>query len=113
MPALKRITYAEMKVLILILSVVSISLANAASTACTDFNTQTRIARDAVKSLIALAAVPKVINYFGGATTVNGVTVVNVQAHYEESKDWYKVTVRNSDCRVTDVTLLQENLPLE
>ncbi|MGZ3797519.1 MAG: hypothetical protein ACXVB1_14205 [Pseudobdellovibrionaceae bacterium] len=86
---------------------------NAASI-CSNFNTQTRIAREAVKSLIALSDVPTVVNYYGGVeSTQNSITVVNVQPHYQNYKDWYKVTVRNSDCRVTNVSLFQEKLPIE
>lgn len=85
-----------------------------ATTACTDYNTQTRIAREAVKSMIALADVPNVVNYYGGVDSFDGgFTVVNVQPHFQFSKDWYKVSVRDSDCRVTNVTLFAEHLPIE
>lgn len=82
-----------------------------ASTACYDMNTETHVAREAVKSLIAIAAVPKVVDYFGGVQNEeNGHTVVNVQPRFEFTKDWYKVTIRNSDCRVTNIILFAEGL---
>lgn len=86
----------------------------AANSACTDFNTQTRIAREAVKSLIALADVPPVEVYYGGAeSNDSGYMTVNVQPHFKLTKDWYKVIIRNSDCRVVNVSLFLENLQLE
>jgi hypothetical protein len=89
-----------------------ISSSSFASTACSDLYTQTHIARDAVKSLIALADVPNVETYYGGTQGEdNGQTIVNIQPCFQYTKDWYKVTIRNSDCRVTNVTLFLEKLP--
>lgn len=91
----------------------SVHLASAAS-ACTEFNTQTRIAREAVKSLIALADIPVVEVYYGGVeNNQNEFMVVNVQPVFKFTKDWYKVTIRNSDCRVMNASLFLENLPRE
>jgi hypothetical protein len=77
-------------------------------------NTQARVAREATKSLIALADVPNVVSYHGSAEdSGNGTTLVTVQPHYLYTKDWYKVSVRNSDCRVLGITLFAEDLPLQ
>jgi len=82
-------------------------------TACTDFNTQTKIARDAVKALIALAEVPAPTAYYGGvAGERDGKMIVNVQPRFTYTKDWYKVAVRNADCRVMSVDLYAEGLPI-
>lgn len=100
----------------ILLSAISVFLAfnvSAAETACSDFNTNTRIAREAVKALVALAQLPNVISYYGGVESeVDDITVVNILPHYQNTKDWYKVSVRNSDCRVTNISLFQEELPL-
>lgn len=99
--------------MVILLSLISIKIL-AANTACSDFNTQTRIAREAVKSLIALADVPNVEAYYGGVQgEQDGFVTVNVQPHFKFTKDWYKVVIRNSDCRVTSANLFLENLPLE
>ncbi|WP_413288862.1 hypothetical protein [Bdellovibrio sp. HCB337] len=83
----------------------------APTTACTSFNTQARVAREAVKSLISMAAVPPVAVYFGGVQEdVGGITLVNVQPYFATYKDWYKVSVRNEDCRVLQVLLFAEKL---
>ncbi len=87
--------------------------ASATGTACSDINTQSQIAREAVKSLIELADVPSVVAYYGSVQSdEDGVSVVNVQPHFQYSKDWYKVSIRNSDCRLTNISLFQEKLPL-
>lgn len=102
-----------MKALATILSIFFVYSGHA-STACSDFNTETRIAREAVKGLIALADVPKVIAYYGGVqSNEGGITIVNVQPHFQYTKDWYKVSVRNSDCRVMNAALFLEKLPIE
>lgn len=101
-----------MKVLISALIFLTAYSANAASV-CSDFNTQTRVAREAVKFLVALADVPNVVAYYGGVESTQGdVTIVNVQPHFQHTKDWYKVSVRTSDCRVTNVSLFLEKLPI-
>jgi hypothetical protein len=98
---------------IALLAIVSIN-SFAANTACTDWNTQTKIAREAVKSLVALADIPSVEGYFGGVESdEDGLMTVNVQPHFKFTKDWYKVIVRNSDCRVMSVRLFLENLPID
>jgi len=103
-----------MKIIFSMFSVLFVFNANASGTVCSELNTQTRIAREAVKSLIALSDVPNVIAYYGGVQNdANGMTVVNVQPHYQYTKDWYKVSVRNSDCRVINVSLFLEKLPIE
>ncbi len=103
-----------MKTLSLVLLTFMSTKVLATGSACSDFNTQTRIAREAVKSLIALADVPNVEAYYGGVQNdLNGLMTINVQPHYKFSKDWYKVTIRNSDCRVVNINLFLENLPLE
>lgn len=71
------------------------------------------MAREAVKSLIALAGVPSVVAYYGGVERTEGdIMIVKIQPHYEVSKDGYKVSVRISDCRVANVSLDFENTPL-
>lgn len=100
----------------LVLTVITfISIGSFASnTACTSLNTQTKIAREAVKALIALADVPNVEAYYGGVeSNQNGLMTVNVQPHFKFTKDWYKVVIRNSDCRVITVSLVHENLPID
>ena len=81
---------------------------------CSNLGATTSAARNAVKALISLSDLPHVIAYWGGVQKhENGYTVLTVQPHYEKTKDWYKVTVRNSDCRVMDTVLIAENMPLK
>ncbi|MGZ3634285.1 MAG: hypothetical protein ACXVAJ_08170 [Parachlamydiaceae bacterium] len=102
-----------MKFLFLTLMTFVTANAFAGNTACTDYNTQTRIAREAVRSLMALANAPNVEAYYGGVESdQNGIMTVNVQPHFKLNKDWYKVVIRNSDCRVMNVSLFLENLPI-
>jgi hypothetical protein len=101
-----------MKLLVGILFFISASNVIAGGV-CNDVNTHTKIARDAVKALVALADVPNVIAYYGGVESdSDSAMVVHVQPHYQYTKDWYKVTVRKSDCRVLGATLFQEDVPL-
>lgn len=84
------------------------------ASACNDYNTNTKIARDAVKALVSLADVPEVVAYYGSLNRDDGTfSIVNVQPHFNDSMDWYHVTIRNSDCRVINAELVGEALPIE
>jgi hypothetical protein len=84
-----------------------------ANAACTDVNAQTRIALEGVKALVALADLPNVVAYHGGIARNEGATtIVNVQPHFQHAKDWYKVSIRHSDCRVINIQLFAEKLPI-
>lgn len=104
----------KMKMFFLVLLTgVSIN-AFAGNTACTDFNTQARIAREATKALLKLADIASVEAYYGGVeSNQNGLMTISVQPHFKFTKDWYKVVIRNSDCRVISANLFLEKIPIE
>lgn len=98
-----------MKIILMVLFSVVLNTANAL---CTEFYTPTQVARDSVKALIAIAQVPTVVVYYGGVESEeNGIMLVNIQPHYQTTKDWYKVSVRTTDCRAVNVSLFAENIP--
>lgn len=101
-----------MKILSMLL--VSFFAVNAsAASVCTGLNTQTRVAREAVKSLVALSGALSNVEYWGGVKeSRDGKMIVRIEPHFESSKDLYDVEVRISDCRVLKVELLTESLPL-
>jgi hypothetical protein len=78
---------------------------------CAHGSYDTKVARDAVKALIALTD-QKVVSYYGGAKSNVKYTEVTVEPHYESTKDIYKVQIRNADCQVLKVDLKAEKVPI-
>ena len=73
-----------------------------------------KTARQMVKSIVAIADIRGVTNYYGGSVGgIPGETIMRVEPHYTSFKDSYDITIRDNDCRVLQVKLVGENLPLK
>lgn len=71
-----------------------------------------KVARQVVKSLIAIEDIKGVKALYGGALrpTDNDV-IFKIEPHYETTKDSYEVVLRSKDCRVLGVRLIGQSLP--